>query len=425
MEQFREFAYLSAKNSYHYISIMEYFLQEFEKLNMKLELKDVMNSFKGKYDEEQMQRDLNYLVSNNNLSIQGEEVYGIQTLEEYKKRKIYYSITSQGIFVARNVRDFFSLSGKVIVCNAYFERILEDIKRCRDEEDTFVTRSVLYKDCRTVFQIYQDFISQFRSEEFDAITDTREFLIYKDEFLKQLHNLINELKKYAKTIGNELKTLKNEEERFKKIQRWFLYVNGEEPTYISILNYSSIMIEKITKKASYFVSADWKQSKKQKEITRMMIAARDLKECHILAGKYFGFKEINHYNYHEPYSMRKKDIREREPEEPDSIINDKERMENEKKALELMDNETMREERLLSFSSGNILDLNEIGENLPEEDTGMLLDWLSQGLNNREGIGMTNNGIRFKVVENRKKETALETEAGVLHMNSYKLEIMQ
>ena len=162
MERFREFAYLSAKNSYQYITIMEFFLQEFEKLNMKLELKDVLNSFHGNYDEEQLQRDLNYLVSNNNLSIQEEEVYGIQTLEEYKKRKVYYSITSQGIFVARNVRDFFSLSGKVIVCNAYFDRILEDIKRCRDEEDSFVTRSVLYKDCRTVFQIYQDFISHFR-----------------------------------------------------------------------------------------------------------------------------------------------------------------------------------------------------------------------------------------------------------------------
>lgn len=423
MNLYEEYAYLTTKNKYRYSSIMEIFLTESERIHMEITEDFIYEKVlrmhhlqENDYSKQQLVHDLQFLIENGNISIQEENLQNIHTLDEYKNRKKYYSITKKGAFVARNIRQYLLMSSKTSLCDEHFERLIKDIRECK-HKNSYSAWDMFFEDARTVFQIYQDFLAEFNSMKFEKLVNTREFLSYKKEFLEQIHLLIEKLSKYAGMIGNELEGLSSEDDRLKFVRRWFLYVNDEEPTYINILHYCSVLIEKITRKAKLLVTAG-EESADYKNILYQFMGCETIEECENLSLSLFGYQRMNHMNYHGPYTVKETELKVRQ-EKVIEYYDESQKLEDEKKALEYLDRELKREQRILLAQEEKKLRFEDL-KNLDTQDMLTVLSWLGRGMEDKNKCSETGSGKTFRIEESEEKESIIfETKHGSLTMPNF------
>ncbi|MDO4978389.1 MAG: DUF2397 family protein [Eubacteriales bacterium] len=425
MNLFEEFTYLSTKNKYRYHILMGIFLRESERIHLELTEDFLYERYLSiseesdlDYGKSQLIRDLQYLVDNHNLSIQQENIQNIHTLEDYKNRKKYYSITKKGAFVARNIEQYLLLTNRTVLCDEHFKRVLEDIKECK-HSNAYSAWNMFYEDCRNVFQIYQDFLAEFNGTRFDEITSTKEFLIYKKDFLEQIHLLIDKLSKYATIIGKELCQLEKDDVRLDSIKKWFLYVDDCEPTYITILHYCSMLIEKITRKAKVLVSAG-EESADFKKVLHRFMACESLEECEELSSKLIGIQKMPHLNYHGPFSAKESERKDKSEINPEPFDESK-KIEDERKALQYLKKEIEREEKILSMEKNHQISFADLS-NFDTQETLTILSWLGRAMEDKNICSETPSGQSFVLKEN-KEENRIEfkTKHGILEMPDFSL----
>lgn len=423
MGLFEEFTYLSTKNKYRYNAIMELFLFESERINMEItedyiyqKIKEEGLLYEEDYSRAQLSHDLQFLLENNNISIHEENLQNIHTLEEYKNRKKYYSITKRGAFVARYIRQFLLVSNKTVLCDEHFERLMKDIRICK-HSNSLSAWTMLYDDSRNVFQIYQDFLAEFNGNKFDQLSGTNEFMAYKQDFLEQIHLLIDKLSKYAAIIGRELEDLHQEDKRLLAIKRWFLYIDEEEPTYIHILHYCSMLIEKITRKAKLLLTAG-EESADYKKLLYEFLACNTLSDCENLSLDLLGFQQMPHMNYHGPYAVKQTELTERYEHEEEAF-DEKQKLLDEKKALEYLDKEMAREQKILSMEKNHIIRFEEMKE-MDTEETLTVLSWLGRAMEDKNTRSETASGRRFSLkTGNQEERITLQTKYGSLEMPDF------
>ncbi|MDO4976701.1 MAG: DUF2397 family protein [Eubacteriales bacterium] len=471
MRTFTEFNLLSNKDAERFLAIMNIFLRESENLNFKLLPDEIYHMLDDvylyHYDLEDLTKDLRYLCKNNNIKCQDENPFGIRTLEAYKNRKKYYSITSSGIAFTRAIKEYLSSAYRQkIVSEEYFKRVDTDLKKLENikEKEIFVWWDIFVDDCTKLFQSYQDYINQFNSEEFNNLYDKVDFLNYKNDFITSINQMISNLGDNARSISEKINanfsTLKKivkkvseekedsqigilingQEEIFKNevlakwenIKNWFLYENGEQPTYLTILDYTTSIIGRIMKRTNVLSKVETSNKKNDEllsnvssfyecisldEAARLYVEKYGVQNiCHILSDHQdnnlcedYENGTVLSYRYEKLSRTRNKTF---------EVSFEENRLERERTAFSILKKQKEMEDHLLRFKKNGKLKLSNIKVEISQKEIELLLKWISNGM---RGKGQTEDGCLFTMTKGN-EEICLRTESGNLYINDYCLD---
>lgn len=101
--QISETKYLSQDNTYRYRPIMRFLYHKYEEAQNWLYKEEIYNAIKDyipNYQIEDLERDLDFLVTNKNL-ITYQDIKNIQSIEEFKHKKYRYQMTDNAIEIER------------------------------------------------------------------------------------------------------------------------------------------------------------------------------------------------------------------------------------------------------------------------------------------------------------------------------------
>ncbi|MDA8229626.1 MAG: TIGR02677 family protein [Desulfitobacterium hafniense] len=217
LKPIQEATYLTVTNAWRYRSILRYFYEQHERLRHYLVLEEIYLYLREKphfrdYSEEQLQQDLDQLVSWKNL-IPRQDTGRVTSIEEFKKRKFRYQLTPYTIEIERmvlgleNLGDGFGGSLE----RTLFDRLLENLIKltsCKErqglshyaifdktDEEIHLLWQDLYEDFRRLTENATDYLAHLYSEKVEEQMLTEAFLVYKEALTEYLRNFMTSLQR--------------------------------------------------------------------------------------------------------------------------------------------------------------------------------------------------------------------------------------
>lgn len=239
LKPIQEATYLTVANAWRYRSILRYCYRQHERLRHYLPLEEIYSVLKFSphfqdYAEEQLQQDLDQLVTWKNL-IPRQETGRVSTIEEFKKRKFRYQLTPYTIEIERMVVGLENLGEGFggSLERTLFDRLLQALMRLtenaettsvkvnleagntailsgfkifhRTNEEIHVLWQDLYQDFRKLTENATDYLAHLQSEKVEEKMMTEAFLVYKEAITEYLRNFMASLQRTAFRIEGILK----------------------------------------------------------------------------------------------------------------------------------------------------------------------------------------------------------------------------
>lgn len=343
LEPISETTYLNTINAIQYRAIMRIFYEENEKTNFQLYKEDVFEKLKELpqfefYDMEQLKQDLNSLVEWKNLTpFQGTK--HATTIADYKNKQYRYAISETSVEIERMTKRLEDLQyiNKTLSTSTLL-RINDSLHEI-EEHPNMPLKELnewwrnLQEDFRRLNQDYQDYLREFYSGKAEKIMKSIEFVIHKDNFIKYLHEFVEDLQKNAgktakllkqvapfieskileRVVESELEiphSLSEKSEaseqyikdmvygRWSTLARWFIGNEAMPSEYSRVLDITNDIIRRIIQNAALIMQLqNWGISRKDdyKKFIQLFLNCKDVKEAHCLASHVFGIQQVQHY----------------------------------------------------------------------------------------------------------------------------------
>lgn len=326
-----EVRYLTAENAYRYRMIMRCFFQQYERMKYWLYKEDIFEEI-SKYEEfqdytiEECRGELDSLVTWKNL-IPVQDTSKVATVEEFKNKQFRYRMSEYSVEIERmTIRLENTLEKNGSLEASLLDRIREELKIFKEivkEDNKKISDwwKILNSDFKRLNENYQDYIGNMYSLKAEEMMKTKEFLVFKDQFIQYLREFIKGLQENVYAIEAILKDIKIEEEqeliskvveyeksipRLEKIEDeaiveeinskwfniklWFLGKNSKESEAIKLFDITNEIIRKITRYA-FQISESSNSSANRKEEYRKM--AKLFLDCENLDEAFAGVDEKN------------------------------------------------------------------------------------------------------------------------------------
>ena len=196
--QISETKYLSQDNTYRYRPIMRFLYHKYEEAQNWLYKEEIYNAIKDyipNYQIEDLERDLDFLVTNKNL-ITYQDIKNIQSIEEFKHKKYRYQMTDNAIEIERLTIYLEEMEIKVASLSPKRFEVLKkylielsniDFNNQTDLKELWDRILDEFKD---INQNYQDFLKKFQESKTEELLQSTIFLEYKDKMVQYLRDFI-------------------------------------------------------------------------------------------------------------------------------------------------------------------------------------------------------------------------------------------
>lgn len=482
LKKIDEAKYLATENTYRYRAIMRYFYNQYEKFNYWIYRDDVYDALKKNdifqdYTVEQCSLDLEALKEWKNLSAV-QDTSKASSIEEFKNKQYRYQMTEYAREIERmtiRLENLF-VEGASLQPNL-LERIRDEIKSIKElisngEDNIGIWWQDLKADFERLNQNYQDYIREWQSVKADEMMKTKSFLSYKDKFIEYLRTFVKNLQENVQLIEVYINDISKEEEeiligriieyeksipridledidekgikdniwgQWFSIKHWFLGTSSRISESEQLFEISNEIIRKITRYAAQIIETANQAANRKEEyrkIAELFINCSNVERAYHLSAYVFGIERPKHLKadmirktdsinssvYNEEsysYTVRPRIRAYREKAQRSPI---KEYKDQQKKVLEDVLKKRKEELNIIKeYTINGVLnfeELNEINSNIRN----ILLRWLSNGLNNKNYKGKTENGVSF-YIQNPKESnrTVLKCDDGMLNMPAYKI----
>lgn len=473
-----EVSYLTTENAWRYRAILRYFYEQHERLRHFLFPEEAfeklkMSSYFNDYTMEQLQQDLNQLVTWKNL-IPRQEAGRVTTIEEFKRKKFRYQCTPYTVEIERMVLTLEqmgesfggSLEGTI------FERLLEELNKLDTiddlgDETIFHIWEEIYTHFRKMAENATDYLAHLKSEKVEEVMMTEAFLSYKDAITEYLRSFMATLQKTSMKIESILsetppetidalckavaqyqlsiprleQTLTLEEIKNKTLQQWqslttwFLGYEGRDSDLAFLQNETNETIRRITRFAQRLGERHHNFRSRRKDyiyLAQWFANMEDLKEAHELSACVFGVFKTRHLFadiketediYAEVWEENpteliiKPRIRQyREKTKTGAVVNrekDKQKMRNqyllEREAEQKLIQQFIKQDQI------NLKDLEIIEPYIRKT----LLNWIGKCMSNTNHEGKTETGRSYKLQKLDNSKIRIISEDGVMIMPNY------
>lgn len=473
-----EVSYLTTENAWRYRAILRYFYHQHERLRHYLFSEEVyehlMDSpYFENYTPEQLQQDLNQLVTWKNL-IPRQETGRVTTIEEFKRKRFRYQCSPYTVEIERMVLNLEQMGESFggSLERTIFDRLLEGLNKLEtieklNPEETYQTWEGIYSNFRKLTENATDYLAHLKSEKVEELMMTEAFLSYKDAITEYLRNFMASLQKTSmkieailmettsKTIHflaesvaqyqlsiprlDQVPTLEELErkhlEQWKSLETWFLGQNGRESDLIFLQNETNQTIRKITRFAQRLGERHHNFRSRRKDylyLAKWFHGTEDLNEAHRLSSCVFGVFKTRHiftdsresediyaevWDEHPTQLTLKPRIRQyREKTKTGAVIN---RKEEKQKMLKQYLLQREAEQRLINqLIKQDKIVLNEL-ETIDPYIRKTILNWIGKCMSNVEHKGKTESGRKFKLQRADDSKVTITSEDGALTMPNY------
>lgn len=212
-----ETKYLSTDNTYRYRPIMRFFFHKYEEAVNWLYKEDIypyMKEIIPDYSMDELERDLATLVDNLSL-VTYQDYKNIQSLAEFKNRKLRYQMSDYAIEIERMTIRLEELEVKVASLSPKrFEVLkgyLEDLSQINfdDVQGVYELWDRLMNEFIDINQNYQDFLKKFQESKTEELLQSVTFLEYKDKMIRYLKDFIQGYLFYSDDIKRLIIGLNN------------------------------------------------------------------------------------------------------------------------------------------------------------------------------------------------------------------------
>lgn len=335
-----ETKYLATDNTYRYRPIMRFFYHKYEEAVNWLYKEDLypyMRELIPNYSMEELERDLSSLVDNMSL-VTYQDYKNIQSLAEFKNRKLRYQMTDYAIEIERMTIRLEELEVKVASLSPKrFEILkgyLEDLVRINfdDVQGVYELWDRLMNEFIDINQNYQDFLKKFQESKTEELLQSVTFLEYKDKMIRYLRDFIQGFLLYCddiKRLINKLRISKVDEKliialefyqraipmnfndnfdydkfrnlnlnRWNNLCKWF--VNNNDTTEgDKMLDTTNAIIVQITKCANSLQELHGNMIKRKEEykyIAKLFDSIVSIDDANMLSSQVFGITNVAHFN---------------------------------------------------------------------------------------------------------------------------------
>lgn len=341
LKQIKEARYLAADNAWRYRAILHFFFEQHERLRYYLLPQEILNYLRAlpyfeEYDGEQLEQDLNQLVTWNNL-IPRQDTGKVSSIEEFKKKKFRYQCTPYTVEMERMVRRLEGLSESfggslerthIDKLLSVLQKLLSGEKEYRGEE-LFGLWEELYDNFRKLTNNAADYLAYLQSEKIEEVMLTEAFLAYKDAITgylrrfivalqrnapriesllnsvsrERLHNILEELTSYTLEIPRLEEKRSHEDvladylNRWTNLMDWFLGNEEQEGDLFYLQQVTAENIRRITRYVQRLGERHHNLKSRRREylhLARLFMESRNLRESHRLWAVIFGPGKLAH-----------------------------------------------------------------------------------------------------------------------------------
>lgn len=466
IRQVTEMKYLNADNVDRYRCIMRIFFENYEKLRYWMYQEDVyqimiQDPYFENYRMEQCQQDLSALTEWKNL-VTVQDTRKVSSVEEFKNKKFRYQMSEYSVEIERLVLRLENLS----IEGASLEpNLLERIQASLEEMELVSKKGMMevatwWNDLNNDFirlnQNYQDYIRELNSIRAEEMMRTKEFLVFKDKLIDYLRSFIKGLQRHVGIIEEHLRQVdakvladifykvnsyelsipridvevslemiqEKTKGRYESIYEWFVGRSGLEGEAGKLFDATNDIIRRITRYAAQISEKNALGGNRREEYRKMasvFLACSDMNEAHKLSAMVFGMEQ--------PYHLKGDFTRETDSmnggvyeEKPlEYTLKPRSRSYREKTVRSAMKDLTkekarVREEtlqriqeekrKLAELEKEGIIDFSTLPVIEPKVRN-VLLKWLSNGLEDIEHCGKTDNGRTYVLDLSKKNEKCI------------------
>ncbi|AKN30064.1 hypothetical protein Ccar_04175 [Clostridium carboxidivorans P7] len=478
-----ETKYLSVDNTWRYRPIIRIMFKNYEKMNfwlLKEQIYEELIKYEDfkKYDMETLKQDLEVLVNWGNL-LTMYDTRKMKTLEEFKNKQYKYQVSPYTVEIERMLIRLETLKeeNRGSLEATLVERFKEELKEInsmssKENVKVYDWWKRLNRDFKILNENYQDYISKFYSPKSEELMKTTQFLIFKENFISYLRDFIKGLQVNASAIREFLqrldenaieiviqKSLEHEKSlprlegelneefyieknrgRFYSIKSWFLGEGHKSSMADQLLDSTNEIIRKITRYAVQltemrYISGNRKEE--YKKIAELFSKCSTIEDAHKLSSVVFGVfipkhikgnpvretESIESSIYEEkPYYVTVKPRIRQYREKTASRVAVKDRSVEKRIRLGKIIAKREEEKKLVEgLIVNDKITFSKLGS-ISRNQRGILLRWLSKGINNKKGIGKTEYGKIYNVVQHENKEyITLHCDDGEFKMPDYTL----
>jgi len=222
-----EASYLTANNTWRYRAILRFFYEQHERLRHYLVLEEIYDYLKKNpyfqdYTEDQLQQDLDQLVSWKNL-IPRQDMGRVTTIEEFKKRKFRYQLTPYTIEFERMIIGLEKMGEGYggSLERTLFDRLLANLMKLTEvskdgdstsflifkqsnEQIHLLWKEDIFDNFRKLTENATDYLAHLQSEKVEAQMMTEAFLVFKESLTEYLRNFMTSLQRVSFRIESLL-----------------------------------------------------------------------------------------------------------------------------------------------------------------------------------------------------------------------------
>ena len=336
--QISETKYLSQDNTYRYRPIMRFLYHKYEEAQNWLYKEEIYNAIKDyipNYQIEDLERDLDFLVTNKNL-ITYQDIKNIQSIEEFKHKKYRYQMTDNAIEIERLTIYLEEMEIKVASLSPkrfeVLKKYLIELSNIDFNNQTYLKElwDRILDEFKDINQNYQDFLKKFQESKTEELLQSTIFLEYKDKMVQYLRDfiqgylnqveyikeiiskfdstfdtqLISTLVEYQKSIPTNLNQNYNYDKfttitknKWQNIKKWF--VNSKDQSEgDKMLATTGNIITQITKYANSLIDLHGNMVKRKEEykyLAKLFDQCPTLNECNLLSSQVFGIDKVTHF----------------------------------------------------------------------------------------------------------------------------------
>lgn len=449
-----ELRYLNAENADRYRCLMRAFYEQYDAGRQWLYEEEIYRllaaePYFGEYREEQCRQDLAALVEWKNLEVD-QDTRNARTIEEFKNRRYRYQLSATSVEIERFIEHLENLH----VEGSSLEPSL--LERIRLEVEQFPSMAQepperahtwwkdLYGDYERLNQNSKDYIRDLNSVKAEELMKTQAFFLFKDRLIEYLRNFVHSLQNNVgsieeilagmdpdlveqvleKVVEYQLSIPRLEQEvdrqellaltqrRYGSLRNWFVGLGGGDNEAGKLFDRTNDIIRRITRYAAQISEQNGlgvNRREEYRKVAELFLGCRDLSQAHCMAAAVFGLERPRHLRsgqtretdswnssvYEEkPLEIllrnRQRSGREKEHRSPiqDTAAQRARVLQETRKKLEKQQKKlaALEKDCRIRFSALPVLE-PQVRE--------ILLQWVSNGLENGDYQGRTESGRRY------------------------------
>ena len=337
LNQINEVKYLVQENTYRYRRIMQFFYNKYEEAEYWLYKEEIYKEVKkiiSNYTEEEIDRDLEFLLNNGSLT-KLQDTQNINTINDFKFHNFRYQLTDRAVIIERMTHELEEIEVKVASLEPrLFERINDSIKRFTDiynltENKIYELWIDLNNDFKNLNEHYQDFLKKFHEAKTEELLQSEAFLEFKSSVINYINEFINSYIKNSTIIKNNLlqidekktnylmnslishqkkapkispefdydKLRKVNYGKWQSLKKWFIASNTQSEGE-RLLEATQNIIQKIYKYASSLIELHGNMINRKEEykhICHLFDNLNSIEVANKLSSTVFGVQVVNHY----------------------------------------------------------------------------------------------------------------------------------